>query len=268
MKIEDYKPCEQLRPFVKAYKIIECAHHEMHSGTHGQQGITNRVVPNTSAAIAFRLKGQISYISNKDKIALPSVTISGLRKTVRLIHYEQNSAALIVQFKEQGISAFFCQPLHELFEQSVSLDHFIRPAEVSLIEGRLAEIKDNSSRIARIEQFLISKLNYLHPSALVTEAIAKIYSVNGNIRIKQLSSHLHISQDAFEKRFRKMTGTTPKQFSYIIKMNAIVRQTRIVPSFLDVAFENGYYDQPHFNKDFKMFTGQTPSDFLKSASFW
>jgi AraC-like DNA-binding protein len=86
--------------------------------------------------------------------------------------------------------------------------------------------------------------------------------------MKELSSHLHISQDALEKRFRTITGSTPKQFSYIVRMNAIIRQTRIVSSFLDVAIENGYYDQPHFNKDFKIFTGQTPSEFLKSASFW
>lgn len=268
MKIEDYKPGEQLKPFVKAYKIIESNSHEMHVSSPGPQGITNRVVPNTSVAIAFRLKGQISYISDKNKIALPSVTISGLRKTVRLIHYEQNSEALIVQFKEQGISAFFNQPLHELFEQSVSLDYFIRPSEVSLIEERLAEIKDNRSRIALIEQFLISKLNYNDPSSLVSEAIAKINFAKGNIRIKELSSQLHISQDALEKRFRKMTGTTPKQFTYIVKMNAIIRQMGIVSSFLDAAFENGYYDQAHFNKDFKIFTGQTPSDFRKSASFW
>jgi len=268
MQIEDYIPCEQLKPFVKAYKIIERASHEVHSDTHGPQGITNRIVPNTSAAIAFRLKGQISYISDRDKIALPSVTISGLRKTVRLIHYEQNSAALIVQFKEQGISAFFDRPLHELFEQSVSLDVFIRPLEVSLIEERLIEIKDNRSRIALIDEFLISKLNHRNPSSLVTEAIAKINSVKGNIRIKELSNHLHISQDVLEKRFRKITGSTPKQFSFIVRMNNIISQSKTDISFLNAAFENGYYDQPHFNKDFKIFTGQTPSDFLKSASFW
>lgn len=30
------------------------------------------------------------------------------------------------------------------------------------------------------------------------------------------------------------------------------------------ALNAGYYDQSHFVKDFKIFTGQTPSEFLKS----
>jgi len=36
----------------------------------------------------------------------------------------------------------------------------------------------------------------------------------------------------------------------------------------ETAFDAGYFDQPHFNKDFKLFTGQTPTDFLKSPIFW
>jgi AraC-like DNA-binding protein len=51
-------------------------------------------------------------------------------------------------------------------------------------------------------------------------------------------------------------------------MKAIVRQIPTSLSFLDIALENGYYDQSHFNKDFKLFTGQTPTGFLRSASHW
>ncbi|NBP68757.1 MAG: AraC family transcriptional regulator, partial [Cytophagia bacterium] len=39
-------------------------------------------------------------------------------------------------------------------------------------------------------------------------------------------------------------------------------------SFIDMALANNYYDQSHFNKDFKRFTGQMPTDFFKSASYW
>ena len=106
------------------------------------------------------------------------------------------------------------------------------------------------------------------PVTLISAAISKINAVNGNVRIKELIKEFHISQDAFEKRFRKITGATPKQFSHIVKMNSAIRQYQTVPSFLDMAFENGYYDQPHFNKDFKSFTGQTPTDFFRSASYW
>ena len=257
MRFATHIPTELLKPFVKAYTIIESEH-----------GITNRVVPNTSFALAFRFQGQISYLNDNNKAVLPTIAFSGLKKSVRLINYAPHSAALIVLFKETGVSAFVKQPLHDLFEQSVSLDNFFPLSEISPVAERLAESGSDASKIAIIEQFLLSKIIDHNPDKLVLAAIAKIYSVKGNIRMKELANGLYISQDAFEKRFRKITGATPKQFSHIVKMNAVIRQANLAPSFRDIVFENGYYDQPHFNKDFKIFTGQTPTDFLKSASYW
>lgn len=230
--------------------------------------MVNRVLPGTSFALAFRFRGQISYLSESDKTALPAVTFSGLRKSVRLINYAPETSALIVQFRETGISAFFRQPLHELFEESVSLDNFFPQSEIAIIEERLAEAKSNEARIAVVEQFLCSKLFIPKPDALVQEAITRIYSNRGVLRISELADGLHISQDAFEKRFRKVTGTTPKQFSSIVKMKAIIGQNPTPASFLDMALDNGYYDQPHFNREFKLFTGLTPTDFFKSGQYW
>lgn len=257
MQSETHTPTELLRPFVKSFMIIE-----------SENEITNRVVPNTSFALAFRFRGQISYLRDARKIVLPPVAFSGLRKSVRLIHYAPRSAAVIVLFTETGVSAFVKQPVNELFEQSTSLDNFFPSSEISLIEERLAENDSNASKIAVIERFLLSKLTCLHPDALVSKAVEKIHSTKGNIRIKELASDLYVSLDAFEKRFRRVTGASPKQFSQIVKMNAVIRQKNPSASLLDLVFDNGYFDQPHFNKAFRLFTGQSPRDFFTSASFW
>ena len=182
MKIEEYIPTELLRPFIKAFRIIE-----------SRDELVNRVVPNTSFAIAFRFRGQISYINDIGKTALPTMTFSGLRKPVRLINYAPKTAALIVLFKKAGVPAFFKQSLHELFEESVSLDNFFPQSQISVIEERLAEAENNQTKIAVIEQFLCSKLLYNKPDSLVSEAIAKIYSNNGMIRISELADGLYIS---------------------------------------------------------------------------
>ena len=257
MNMEEYMPAEILRPFIKTYRIIE-----------SQGELINRVVPSTSLAIAFCLRGKISYVSGTNKIALPAMMVSGLRKSVRLINYAPKTTALIVLFKETGVSAFFKQPLYELFEASVSLDNLFLQSEIAILEERLAETDSNKTKIAIVEQFFCSKLVYNKPDSIVSEAITRIYSNNGKIKMKELAAGLFISKDAFEKRFRKVAGASPKQFSSLVKMKTIIQQTSIRPSFLDIALENGYYDQSHFNKDFKLFTGLTPTDFFKSGSYW
>lgn len=257
MNFEIHLPTEHLRPYIKSYTIVE-------SG----QEITNRVLPDTCFALAFRIRGQISQFDGQDKRVLPSVAFSGLKKSYRLFHYATHSAAIIVLFKETMVSAFLKHPLHELFEQTVSLDHFFSLKEISWVEERLAESGNNTSRIAVIEQFLLGKIAYQQPDKLMSEAISKIHAQNGNLKIKALANELYISLDAFEKRFRKATGASPKQFSHIVKMNAVIRQYHLDPSFPDIAFDHGFYDQPHYTKEFKVFTGQTPTDFLKTARYW
>lgn len=257
MTIKDYIPTDQLKPFIKTYKIIE-SHDEL----------VNRVLPNTSLAMAFRYKGQVSYISDKSRENLPTITVSGLRKSVRLINYYKDTATIIVLFKETAASLFFKEPLYAMFEKTASLNNFISQRKASILEEQLYEAQNNKERIAIVEKFLLSKLYDRKPDKLVEMALQKIYSTSGNIQIKNLASTLYISQDAFEKRFRKIVGASPKQFSSIIRLKSIINQTLPQKALLDAAFDAGYFDQPHFNKDFKLFTGQPPTDFFKSSSFW
>lgn len=174
----------------------------------------------------------------------------------------------IILFKETGAAAFFKEPLHELFEESVSLDNFIARETVTAIEEQLAASENNNHRVAVVEAFLLKKISNYNTDKLVLSAVQKIYSAKGALKIKELADKLYISQDAFEKRFRKTVGTSPKQFSSIVRMRSIVDQNKHNKILTDIAFDAGYFDQPHFNKDFKLFTGQTPSDFFKSPSFW
>jgi AraC-like DNA-binding protein len=257
MNIYDYIPTEILRPFIKAFKIIE-----------SQDEVVNRVLPNTSLAIAFCYKGQVNYLTGQVTDNLPVSAISGLRRSVRLINYLKDTATIIVLFKETGPTAFFKDSIHELFEESVSLDNFIRREEIERIEEQLTVAQNNKQRIAIIEQFFLSKLYNYRPDQLISTAVDIIYSKKGIVKIKELAQSLYISHDAFEKRFRKIVGSSPKQFSSIVRMASIIKQKKQGAPLTDMAFDAGYFDQAHFNKDFKLFTGQTPTDFFKSSSFW
>ena len=257
MNIIDFIPTEQLRPFIKAYRIIE-----------SEDELVNRVLPSTSLAIAFRCKGYVNYIKENQHEKLPVSTISGIRKSVRLINYAKDTATLIIQFKEAGAKAFFKEPLHELFEESVSLDNFIPQQKIAIIEELLAEAKTNNQKIAVIEQFLLSRLHNYKPDNLISAAITIIQSKKGIVKIKELADALFISQDAFEKRFRKTIGSSPKQFCYVVRIKSIIDHKQKNQNLIDLAIDAGYFDQPHFNKDFKLFTGQTPSEFFNFPSFW
>lgn len=257
MTIQEYIPGELLKPFIKAYRIV-----------HSNEERINRVLPNTSVTIAFRLKGQLAFVDSTQRTDLPAGIINGMRKSVRLIHYAAGTTTLIILFTPTGAAAFYRQPLHELFEESVALDQIFLPSEIARVEEQLAAAANHASAVAIVEQFLLSKLINPRPDLLIQEAITRIRSQAGDLRMKALADQLYISQDAFEKRFRKSTGVSPKQFAAIVKLENLIKHKPKTSRYLDLAIDNGFYDQAHFNKEFKLFTGLTPTEFFDSASYW
>ncbi|MBY0434598.1 MAG: helix-turn-helix domain-containing protein [Cyclobacteriaceae bacterium] len=257
MTINQYSPSEPLKPFIKVYKVIE-----------SDEEITNRVLPSTSFVLAIRFRGNISYVNDSNKVALPLCTLSGLRKTVRFIQYAPSSACIVVLFTELGASLFFREPLDDFFEQSISLDYVLPTHEVAELIEQIDGACDTKERIDAVDAFLLSKLVHSKQDMLVSQAIKDIHAERGILSINSLAASLAISQDVLEKRFRKATGATPKQFASIVRMDNLIRHVAKQPSILDKVFEGGYYDQAHFSKEFKVFTGLTPKHFFQSAVFW
>ena len=51
-----------------------------------------------------------------------------------------------------------------------------------------------------------------------------MYQSKGLIKIKELNQKLYISKSPFEKRFRKIVGTSPKKFTSIVRFNSVLNQ--------------------------------------------
>ena len=64
-------------------------------------------------------------------------------------------------------------------------------------------------------------------------------------------------------KFKDKLGTSPKNLSTIIRFNqyynAVANNNEM--DFMQNAFYDHYYDQSHFLKEFKRFTGQSHSGF-------
>jgi len=253
MHIETYIPVAILQPFIKSFMIIE-----------SEYAVQNQILPDTAVVMAFRLRGTV--VEN-DQVILPAAALGGLRKSYRSLSYAGNTANLLIVFREDGAAAFFKEPLHELFGASASLDNFIRRQQLDDIIEQLAAAPDNLACIDIIQRFLLTTWKQTKPDLLVQEAVRNIRQAGGNLRIKELLQELHISQDAFEKRFRKITGATPKQFASIVRLRNLIGRAD-GSTLTELAYEAGYFDQAHFIKDFKSFTGRTPREFYKSAIYW
>jgi AraC-like DNA-binding protein len=114
-----------------------------------------------------------------------------------------------------------------------------------------------------LEKFLIGRMTRGEPDKLVLAALALIHKSKGNIRIKALAQQLHTSQSPLEKRFRAAVGASPKKFSSIVRLKNLLQQFPKTGSLTELGYEAGFYDQAHFIKEFKAFTGDTPENFFR-----
>lgn len=252
MKFDKHLPSERLRPYIKQYVVSE-------NENEGEY----KVFPSSGLVIGFQYKGKLTTIKDNKETNLASAGITGISDTFKLFKNSAHIGTVLVYFTEIGFTHFATHPANELFNLSLSLDQIFDKSRIGEVEDKLSAATTDKQRIKFVDQFLLSQLKDIQTDKLIIEAVRLIYQSKGTIQIKKLNERLFISQSPFEKRFRKVVGTTPKKFASIVRFNTILDSLNHTKSLTEICYENGFFDQAHFIKDFKRFTGDTPENFKR-----
>lgn len=252
MRFDQYIPTEGLKPYIKHFVVSENALENEY-----------KVFPSSGLVIGFQYKGQLSIIKNEGVHKLSTAGITGVSDRYKVFRNSANTGTVLVFFTEIGFTHFTSHPINELFNQSISLDHIFNKNDIAEIEERLALVHSDKHRIQVVEKFMLSQLKDIQTDRLIVEAVKLIYHSRGAIRIKELNDKLAISQSPFEKRFRKVVGTTPKKFASIVRFNTVLDNLKNTKSLTEICYENRFFDQAHFSKEFRQFTGESPENFKR-----
>jgi AraC-like DNA-binding protein len=158
-------------------------------------------------------------------------------------------------------------PLHEITDKDFALD-LVWGSEIKELEDRIYHQSKEEAIIA-IQQFLLRKLSgSIYQVEPMKQVIAHIVSMQGNVRIDELAYHSNLSERQFNRRFSNMVGLSPKNFAGIIRFQHFFKQAQLLPNqnLGAVALDCGYYDQSHFIREFKQYTGMNPSEYFKQDS--
>jgi AraC-like DNA-binding protein len=94
----------------------------------------------------------------------------------------------------------------------------------------------------------------------VEESLRYIHSNISNITVKDLLGQLYISERQFEKKFVQAVGVSPQFYIRVKRFNEAMRliDSGQFERLSDVAQALNYFDQSHFIRDIKVFSGITP----------
>ena len=190
---------------------------------------------------------------------LPFTFAAGGRHEMLGIRFFPHTAAF---FFEENIAAFNNQ-LIDFAE--------IGGKAALLLHAKLMETGRLDRRIALVEEFLLSRLSLserkLGKAALVNSIMRELTKDDFFENINAIASRYGVSSRYLQKVFLKYSGLSPHLFSKIARFQKSLHMVveKEIP-LTTIAHECGYFDQSHFIKDFKFFTGSAPSRFSPESS--
>jgi AraC-like DNA-binding protein len=252
------EPSNALAKFIKHYWVMEKQAYT--------NDVTERVIPTGNIELMFHYKNSFEVrSSNNCTYKQASSFLSGISSTFADVSTSGETGMICVTFHPFGACHFFNFPLHEIENQQISLDCIFGREQQEMNE-RLCSAQNMNERVSIIEAFLLRKLNQQmkHGASMIKAGVELINQHKGQINLTCLSEELSVSPKKLERSFSAMVGKTPKQFIKIVRFQSIINccSSTNIGNLTQVAYENGYFDQAHFIKDFKTFSGLTPRDFF------
>lgn len=174
-----------------------------------------------------------------------------------------------VRFNPGSFSYFTKTAMSSLADKDTPLKELFDKEKVTLIEAAINQAKDTSERISLIESFLLDiLLANVDVPGLLKSMIDKILQTNGTVSIKEAMQENPGQRRSLERKFAKLVGTSPKQLCRAIRFQKTLKTMLDGNKTLtDIGYENEYFDQAHFIKDFKDFTGVSPRQFYTDKKF-
>ena len=114
-------------------------------------------------------------------------------------------------------------------------------------------------KIAMIEKEILKRLEHYKPGQL----IPIVNHLFANPKQNAIGKYAN-SQRRLEQCFNKEIGISPKLFQRTVRINHAIQHMLQEPrqSLTHLAYQMGYFDQSHFIRDFKKFSGLSPTRFL------
>ena len=85
--------------------------------------------------------------------------------------------------------------------------------------------------------------------------------------LKEIQLEMNLSERTLERIIKQSVGLSPKIFSRIMRFQDglnCLRQTNF-ENFTELAYQYDYFDQSHYNREFKEFTGTNPRNFILNS---
>lgn len=262
MKFQEIAPGSRLKQYVKCYYAYESASSESFEDT---------VFPSGCMEIIFNLgTGRWQTANGNDFVTTPSIELWGQIVRPLAVRSIGRNTMLGIRFFPHAAAYFLNDDIEQFNNQVVDFSDLSGNA-VTMLHAQLLETTAWDKRIALIEDFLLRRIERSEKRftrmAMMSDILQEMKKRDFFDNIENVASRYGITPRYLQKLFVQHTGLTPKLYSKINRFqNSLRLVTRKNTSLTSIAYDCGYFDQSHFIREFKSFTGITPSGYASENS--
>ena len=258
MNYQTYQSHSDLEPLVNCYWTLEVP--------GDMKAPKQRMIPDGCIEMCFILGDDIKRFTTDTAFTLqPRAMVVGQITKPYYVQPTGTVNAFAVRFYPYGFANFISKPLRQLADKDTPLTELFELKEAKALEKGIVAASDTEARIAVIEKFLLDKLtNQSVIDTIVKSTIDVLSQTKGKEAINSILKDAPSKRRNLERKFSNQVGISPKQLGKIIRMQAALKLmlNNADQKLTQVAYESEYYDQAHFIKDFKEFTGTNPKEYL------
>jgi AraC-like DNA-binding protein len=254
-------PSPSLRPFVKTLWVTNQTGLE-----YPVEQTREHVLPTGNMHLVFRLSNHPLRLFDTAEDAtgrvLGRAVVGGARSSFYMRDISEPVCSIGVQLLPGAAGQLFGVSASELAERHTCLEE-VWGQSTTLAHEQLLEARSPQQQLDVLESLLAARLpavRGLHPA--VAQALEQFWTTTDVRKVVMASGYSHRQ---FIALFRRAVGLPPKLYCRILRFQKILQRVATRPSatWVDVAMEAGYSDQPHFTREFREFAGLTPEQYRK-----
>ena len=247
MRYHELEPGPTTRSFVKCYWILE---------DDNPAEIVQTIVPDGRSELIINLGSPFQQQIGGRWYSQPEIFFVGQITGPIGIRPHGPCRTIGIRFRPEGAARLFAFPMFELTDAVVPLTDISQP--LNGLFDRLREFRSAVAQIAFIEDALCKLATRRDQDRLISAAVIQLE--RSMIGIRNLSASFGLSARQFERRFRTAVGIPPKLFSRLQRFQHVFQMIeQSGASWVNTAVDCGYYDQAHLIRDFREFSGKTPT---------
>ncbi|MDR2282501.1 MAG: helix-turn-helix domain-containing protein [Sphingobacterium sp.] len=249
MVYQEFRPINVLQDYIQYFWVLE-------DHTDNSDRTFFRVIPDGVPALIYQEGPSLFY--DHRSLALPQLYIYGQSS-----RYIENSVTgyfriIGVYLHPTALKTIFNIDAFEFSNQNIPLADIVSD---NILE-QLMNASTTDEKIAIMSDFFLKRIQSVkfndEKATFATTLLQKGAS------LKDIQAEMALSERSLERLVKQYVGMSPKMFSRITRFQSgldILRKSGS-HNLTTLAYAKAYFDQSHYIREFKEFTGTTPKIFL------